>query len=173
MTSSGGGRIESRRGSPPLSPLTSPFLLLLPQICEELRRGSIEFLAVEGAWVPLDPPLDPPLVTREAWIWCAGEVEENHQPRKKSHIVSSLGTSRMGALPLLAVGCKWYRYFMIVFEFDLSWKDFYLSISDFGYSIFVTYQYPSTKKWHFYNVNIHYNFIRQKVTLSISNSVFQ
>ena len=58
---------------------------------------------------------------------------------------------------------------MIVFELDPIWKNFYSSpISRF--SISVTDPYPNTKKLYFYDVNIHYNFIRQKLILSVSDS---
>ena len=65
------------------------------------------------------------------------------------------------------------RIFPTVFEFDPVWKGFYLSVSDFEYSIFVTNLYSNTQKLHFYDVNIHYNLIRQKLILSISGPVFE
>ena len=61
----------------------------------------------------------------------------------------------------------------MVFEFDLVWKDFYPSISDSGYSISVTDPYPNSKKLYFYDVDIHCILIRQKLTLSFSDSVFK
>ena len=33
--------------------------------------------------------------------------------------------------------------------------------------------YPYAQKLHFYDVDIHYNLIRQKLTLSVSDSVFE
>jgi hypothetical protein len=83
--------------------------------------------------------------------------------------------------------CKWYGYFPTVFEFDLVWKSFYPSIFDFDlvwksfypsifdfeYSIFITDPYPNAQNLYFYDVDIYYNFIRQKLTLSISDSVFE
>ena len=47
------------------------------------------------------------------------------------------------------------------------WKGFYPSVSDFEYPVSVTDPYPNAQKLHFYDVDIHYNFIRQKLTLSI------
>ena len=65
------------------------------------------------------------------------------------------------------------RIFPIEFEFDPVWKGFYPSISDFEYPIFVINPYPNAQKLHFYYVDIHYYLIRQKLTLSISDSVFE
>ena len=67
----------------------------------------------------------------------------------------------------------WYRYFSIVFEFNSIWKNFYPSVFDSGYSISVTDLYPNTKKLHFYDIDIHCNLIQQKLTLSISDSIFE
>jgi len=74
-------------------------------------------------------------------------------------------------VPLL--GRKWYEYFPIVFEFDPISNDFYPSISDSEYSISLTDLYPNAQKLHFYDVDIHYNLIRQKLTLYISDSIFE
>ena len=75
---------------------------------------------------------------------------------------------------LVAVnGRKWYGYFSILFEFDLVWTDFYLFVFDFEHPIFVTDSYPNAQKLYFYDVDIHYNFIRQKVTLFVSDSAFE
>ena len=41
------------------------------------------------------------------------------------------------------------------------------------YPISVTDPYPNGQKLYFYNVDIHYNLIRQKLTLSVSDSVFK
>ena len=48
-------------------------------------------------------------------------------------------------LPLSGLGCKWYGYFLTVFEFNLIWKNFYRSVSDFGFSVSVTDPYSNTK----------------------------
>jgi len=53
------------------------------------------------------------------------------------------------------------------------WKSFYPSVSDSEYPISVTDPYPNAQKLHFYDVDIHYNLIRQKLTLSVSDSVFE
>ena len=50
---------------------------------------------------------------------------------------------------------------------------FYPSVSDSEYPIFITDPYPNAQKLHFYNVDIHYNFIRQKLTLSVFDSLFE
>ena len=50
---------------------------------------------------------------------------------------------------------------------------FYPFISDYEYPISVTDPYSNTQKFYFYDVNIHYNFIRQKLTLSVSDSIFE
>ena len=47
------------------------------------------------------------------------------------------------------------------------WKGFYPSVFDFEYPVSVTDPYPNAQKLHFYNVDIHYNFIWQKLTISI------
>ena len=60
-----------------------------------------------------------------------------------------------------------------MFELDPIWKGFYPSVSDSEYLISVTDTYPNAQKLHFYDVDIHYNFIRQKLTLFISDSVFE
>ena len=52
-------------------------------------------------------------------------------------------------------------------------EGFHPSVSDSEYPISVTDLYPNAQKLHFYNVDIHYNLIRQKLTLSISDSVFE
>ena len=52
-------------------------------------------------------------------------------------------------------------------------KGFYPSVSDSEYPISVTDPYPNSQKLHFYDVNIYYNLIRQKLTLSVSDSVFE
>ena len=52
-------------------------------------------------------------------------------------------------------------------------EGFYLSVSDSEYSISATDPYLNTKKLHFYDVDIHYNLIRQKLILSVSDSVFE
>ena len=62
---------------------------------------------------------------------------------------------------------------MIVFEFDPVWKVFYPSVSDSEYPISVTDPYSSAQKLRFYDVNIHYNLIRQKLIVSISGPVFE
>ena len=61
----------------------------------------------------------------------------------------------------------------MVFEFDPVWKDFYPPVSNSEYPISVIDSYPNAQKLHFYDVDIHYNLIRQKLTLSISSSVFE
>ena len=43
----------------------------------------------------------------------------------------------------------------------------------FRYPISVTDPYPNAQKLHFYNVDIYYNLIRQKLTLSVSDFVFE
>ena len=65
------------------------------------------------------------------------------------------------------------EYFPTVFEFDLVRKGFYLSVSDSEYLLSVTDPYPNAQKLYFYDVDIHYNLIRQKLTLSVSESVFE
>ena len=70
-------------------------------------------------------------------------------------------------------GCKWYGYFPTVFEFDPVCNGFYPSVSDSEYPLFITNPHPSAQKLHFYDVNIHYNLIRQKLTLFVSDSVFE
>ena len=60
-----------------------------------------------------------------------------------------------------------------VFEFDPVWKDFYPSVFDSEYPISVTDPYPNAQKLYFYDVDIHYNLIRQKLTLSVSDSIFE
>ena len=52
-------------------------------------------------------------------------------------------------------------------------KGFYLLVSVSEYSIFVTDLYPNTQKLHFYDVDIYYNFIQQKLALSVFDSVFE
>ena len=52
-------------------------------------------------------------------------------------------------------------------------EGFYLSISDSEYSISVTDPYQNTKKLHFSDVIIYYNLIRQKLTIFVSDSVFE
>ena len=42
-------------------------------------------------------------------------------------------------------GCKWFEYFLAVFEFDLIWKGFYLSVSESRYLISVIDPYSGTK----------------------------
>ena len=64
-------------------------------------------------------------------------------------------------------GHKWYEYFPIVFEFDPIWNDFYPSVSDSEYSIFLTDLYPNAQKLHFYDVDIHYNLIRIRLRIQI------
>jgi len=61
----------------------------------------------------------------------------------------------------------------MVFEFDPVWKDFYPSVSNSEYPISVIDSYPNAQKLHFYDVDIRYNLIWQKLTLSISSSVFE
>ena len=51
--------------------------------------------------------------------------------------------------------------------------EFYPSIFDSGYSISVIDPYPNTKKLHFYDVDLHYNLSRQKLTLFVSDFVFE
>ena len=70
-------------------------------------------------------------------------------------------------------GCKWYGYFPTVFEFDPVRKGFYPFVSDSEYSISVSYPYPNIQKLHFYDVDIHCNIIRQKLAVSVFNSVFE
>ena len=74
---------------------------------------------------------------------------------------------------------KWYEYFLIVFKFDPIWKSFYPSVSD---SENIHYPYSDTKSCIFmmsisitifFDTNIHYNLIGQKLTLSIYNSIFK
>ena len=60
-----------------------------------------------------------------------------------------------------------------VFEFDPVWKGFYPSVSDSEYPISVTDSYPNAQKLYFYDVDIYYNFIRQKLTLSVFDSLFE
>ena len=62
---------------------------------------------------------------------------------------------------------------MSVFEFDLVWKDFYPSVSNSEYHIFVPDLYPNAQKLYFYDVDIYYDLIRQKLILSVSDSVFK
>ena len=52
-------------------------------------------------------------------------------------------------------------------------EGFYPSVSDSEYSIFVIDPYLNTKKLHFYDIDIHYNLIQQKLTLSVFDSVFE
>ena len=52
-------------------------------------------------------------------------------------------------------------------------EEFYLSVSDSEDPISVTDPYPNAQKLHFYDVDIHYNPIRQKLTISVSDSVFK
>ena len=52
-------------------------------------------------------------------------------------------------------------------------KDIYPSVSDFEYPISVTNPYPNAQKLYFYDVDIHYNLIRQKLTLSVFDSIFE
>ena len=65
------------------------------------------------------------------------------------------------------------RIFPTVFEFDPVWKGFYLSVPDSEYPISVTDPYPNGQKLHFYDVDIYYNLIQQKLTLSVSDYVFE
>ena len=60
-----------------------------------------------------------------------------------------------------------------MFEFDPIWKGFYSSVSDSEYLLSVTYPYPNAQKLYFYDIDIHYNLIRQKLTISVSDSVFE
>ena len=48
-----------------------------------------------------------------------------------------------------------------------------MSVFDFEYSISVIDPYSNTKKLHFYDDDIHSNLIRQKLTLSVSDSIFE
>ena len=62
---------------------------------------------------------------------------------------------------------------MSVFEFDPVWKDFYPSVSNSEYPISVTDSYPNAQKLYFYDVDIYYDHIRQKLIVSVSDSVFE
>ena len=55
--------------------------------------------------------------------------------------------------------CKWYGYFLTVFEFDLICESFYPSVFDFEYLMSITDPYPNAQNLHFYDVDIYYNFI--------------
>ena len=65
------------------------------------------------------------------------------------------------------------RIFPDHIRFDPICRGFYPSVSDSEYPISVTDLYPNPQKLHFYDVNIYYNFIWQKLTISISDSVFE
>jgi len=52
-------------------------------------------------------------------------------------------------------------------------EEFYLSVSDSEDPISVTDSYQNAQKLHFYDVDIHYNLIWQKLTLSVSGFVFE
>ena len=68
---------------------------------------------------------------------------------------------------------KWYGYFPTVFEFSPIWKGFYPSISDSEYPISVIDPYLNAQKLYFYDVDIHYNLIQQKLILYVSDFVFE
>ena len=65
------------------------------------------------------------------------------------------------------------RSVSLLFEFDPVWKGFYSSVSDSEYPISVTDPYLNAQKLYFYDVDIYYNLIRQKLTLSVSDSIFE
>ena len=48
-----------------------------------------------------------------------------------------------------------------------------MSVSDSEYQISMTDPYPNAQKLYFYDVDIHYNLIRQKLTLYVFDSVFE
>ena len=65
------------------------------------------------------------------------------------------------------------RIFSNCIRIRFSLKEFLSVRIRFHISISVTDLYLNTKKLHFYDVHIHYNFIWQKLTLSVSDSVFE
>ena len=99
------------------------------------------------------------------WMLCIGRLVSLHRsiPQHACNLFMSGALAR----------CKWYGYFRTVFEFELVWKDFYPSVSDSEYPLSITDPYPNAQKLYFYDINIHYNLIRQKLTLYIFNSVFE
>ena len=89
-------------------------------------------------------------------------------------VCENKGNYRRARLPNSSQqGCKWYGYFPTVFEFDPVWRGFYPSVYDSEYLISVTDPYPNVQKLYFYNIDIYYNLIRQKLTLFVSDSVFE
>ena len=56
---------------------------------------------------------------------------------------------------------------------DVNATDIFRPYSNSEYSISVTDLYPNTKKLHFYDVDIYHNLIRQKLTLPVSDFVFE
>ena len=86
---------------------------------------------------------------------------------------STIGLNKQTDNPKEMCGRLKVRIFSDRTRIRSSLKGFYLSVSNFKYSISVVDSYSNTQKLHFYNVDIHYNFIRQKLTLSISDSIFE
>ena len=62
---------------------------------------------------------------------------------------------------------------MVLIFFDRIRIRFGMFVFDFEYLISVTDSYSNAQKLYFYDVDIHYNFIRQKLILSVSDSVFE
>ena len=65
------------------------------------------------------------------------------------------------------------RIFPDRIRFDPICRGFYPSVSDFEYPLSVTDPYSNAQKLYFYNIDIYYDFIRQKLILSVSDSVFE
>ena len=62
---------------------------------------------------------------------------------------------------------------MVLIFFDRIRIRFGMFVFDFEYLISVINPYLNAQKLYFYDVDIHYNFIRQKLTLSVSDSIFE
>ena len=86
--------------------------------------------------------------------------------------ILSAASNCTGHHALEAKGCKWYGYFLTIFEFDPVWKGF-IRPYPIRVSNIRNRSVSECSKVIFYDVDIHYNSIRQKLTLSVSDSVFE
>ena len=152
-------------------PPTFPLPLHVPNGSETARRhqwsGSLALSShhrlqhsacLPGSYLPL--------------LHCIGLEKIAHGQHMCMHVLLEHAAGNPGII-CWALGWKWYGYFPTVFEFDPVWKCFYSSVSDSEYLLSVTDPYPNAQKLHFYDVDIHYNLIRQKLTISVSDSVFE
>ena len=73
----------------------------------------------------------------------------------------------------MVVGACGLGTLMVPIFFDRIRIRFGMFVFDFEYLISVTDSYSNAQKLYFYDVDIHYNFIQQKLTLFVFNSVFE